>query len=396
MRIPHDESQFYLPASIARQDMSGRSTPSIQEAPQTLGRLWVANIAPGDLTSGDESSVIHRTQTYQSTMAGDLGTRSAVQDSNRTPPPLEGDKQTLPWSRFAQSRMMENTPATDLQERHPDKAEPQEAHMVHERPPPEKWATVLKPNLIWTVFGTVDGNRTPRQSSSEESDIPMYSAKRHWPRPLPDPNVSLAVHAEPQPSNNYVHPSGGPSNCRLGGNPGDREGSPGVSQSNPAFSENQGTGMTLMRTQESYAPLEHNAAAVNTTKSLSPDKSRASQASPSSIDSSESEAATATNLKIRPYGFAQLHQTFFSNGDVPKPRINTMQPHSKGSTRKRGGQRKRLKPRPIQREPCVSSMVSLESDSLHPSKTGHLFMEECGKESAGVKEEGDWDSRTTA
>ncbi|OJA14624.1 hypothetical protein AZE42_07360 [Rhizopogon vesiculosus] len=380
--ISHEGSDLYFPMSIIRQDNVGRSTPSVQETPRTLGRLRVANIAPGDLTSGDESSVLYRTQTHRSARIGEVGPQSsAVQEHRETSSPLGGDR-LVQSSPTRTPRVMEDTSGTDPRDCVlADKAKLHDL-IVHEHPPAETWATVLKSDLM-TALGTVTGNRTQYSSTSEESAIPLHDQSQPRPEPVLEPDVSLTACAEqPQPSNSDIPTFGEPSNRELGGNLEDL----GVSQSNPALSDSKGTEMSLIQTQESRAPLEHDAAPVDIAKCPSPDKSRTSQTGLSGVYSSESEseAATATNLKSYPYRMTQPHPTFSSNEEALKPHTNAMQPgHSKVSSRKKGGQRKYSAPRSIQREPSSTmSIRSGESDSPQQAQPGHLSMREHGKESA--------------
>ncbi|OAX37141.1 hypothetical protein K503DRAFT_771780 [Rhizopogon vinicolor AM-OR11-026] len=212
-----------------------------------------------------------------------------------------------------------------------------------------------------TALGTVTGNRAQYPSASEESAIPLHGWSQPRPEPVLEPDVSLTARAaQPQPRNSDVTTSGEPSNRELVGDP-----DLGVSQSNPAFSDSKGTDMPLIRMEEPRAPQEHDTAPVDIARSPSPDKSHASQTSPSGVYSSESESEAAANMKNYPYGMTQPHPTFSSNEDALKPRTNTMQPgHSKASSQKMGGQRKRSAPRSIQREPSsTTSIISGESDS---------------------------------
>ncbi|KAG1733821.1 hypothetical protein EDB19DRAFT_1999905 [Suillus lakei] len=119
---------------------------SVQESPRTLGRLQVANIAPGDLTSGDESS--HGGPTFYSTRATELGPpRSGVQYPTQSFLPLEGDglPQFLPSPGHAQHTprerlrpVMENTPGIGPGDWHniplPDEAAPHDS-VANEHPP---------------------------------------------------------------------------------------------------------------------------------------------------------------------------------------------------------------------------------------------------------------------
>ncbi|OJA20165.1 hypothetical protein AZE42_10978 [Rhizopogon vesiculosus] len=380
--ISHEGPELYLLMSIIRQDGAGRSTPSVQETPRTVGRLRVANIAPGDLTSGDESSILYRTQTHQSIKIGEVGPQSsAVQERRETPSPLGGD-------RLAQSsptrtpRVMEDTSGIDPRDCDlPAKAKLHDS-TVHEHSPPETWATVFKSNLT-TSLGTVIDNHTQYSSASKESTIPLHDQSQPHPEPVLEPDVSLTARAEqPQPRNRDIPTFGEPSHRELGGNHEDL----GVSQSNPALRDRKGTDMPVIRTEESHVPLEHDAAPVDIAESPSPDKSRASQTSPGGVYSSESEseAATKANLKNYPYGMTQPHPTFSSNEDALKPHTNAMQPgHSKASSRKRGGERKRSAPRSAQREPSsTTSIISGESDSPQQAQPGHQSMREHGGESA--------------
>ncbi|KAG1733823.1 hypothetical protein EDB19DRAFT_1192145 [Suillus lakei] len=443
VHTPHEESEFYLPASLVRRNTgdpfaSPTNTPatvnfyktcdrapgynpartvvgdvyppmeqrrpalansasgfSVQESPRTLGRLQVANIAPGDLTSGDESS--HGGPTFYSTRAIELGPpRSAVQYPTQSFLPLEGDglPQFLPSPGHAQRTprerlqpVMENTPGIGPGDWHniplPDEVEPHNP-IVNEHLPPEGWASALKSNFM-TTFGTVAGNRTPRPPAYEESDIPLGSANHHWPQQFSDPeyDVPLATH-DPSSYSTETQMSNDVNGLRirgLGGHPRDRVSSPDISQSNLAFSDSQATlrpSMAPVWTQESRVPLKHNAAPIGIAK----DKSRASHASSSSVYTSGSVAAASANLKNYGYGFTQSHQALSSN-DVPKSRTNTMQSgQSKVSSRKRGGQRRRSRPKPIQRESSsASSMISFGSDLLRPPQHGHLS----GRESMARK-----------
>ncbi|KAG2127684.1 hypothetical protein DEU56DRAFT_526658 [Suillus clintonianus] len=444
VHTPHEESEFYLPASLVRRNTgdpfsSPINTPttanfdktidrapgynpsrtvvgsvyppmeqrrptlrnsasafSVQESPRTLGRLQVANIAPGDLTSGDESS--HGGPALYSTRVAELGPpRSAVQRPTQSFLPLEADglPQFLPSPGYAQRTprgrlqpVMENTPGIGPGDWHniplPDEAEPHNS-IVNEHPPPEGWASALKSNFM-TAFGTVAGNRTPRPSTYEESDAPLGSAKHHWPQQFPDPeyDVPLAAHKPPSYSTEPHLNNSDVNGLRirgLGGHPRDRVASSDVSQSNLAFSDSQVTlrpGMAPVWTQESHLPLKHNAAPIGIAK----DNSRASHASSSSVYTSESVAAASANLKNYGYGFTQSHLALSSN-EIPKSRTNTMQSgQSKVSSRKRGGQRRRSRPKPIQRESSsASSMISFGSDLLRPPQSGHLS----GRESMARK-----------
>ncbi|KAG1869393.1 hypothetical protein DFJ58DRAFT_765860 [Suillus subalutaceus] len=348
VHTPHEESEFYLPASLVRRNTGDHfsnpiNTPmaanfykaydrapgyspsktvvgdvyppmeqrrpalanhasafSVQESPRTLGRLQVANIAPGDLTSGDESS--HGGPTCYSTRVAELGPpRNAVQYPTQGFLPPEGDglPQFLPSPGYTQRTprerlraVMENTPGIGPGDWHniplPDEVEPRDP-IVNEHPPPEGWASALKSNFM-TAFGTVTGNRTPRPSTYKESDIPPGSAKNHWPQQFPDPeyDVPLAAHdppsysTEPQLNDdvNGLHIRG------LSGYPRDRVSYPDVSQSNLAPSDSQVTlrpGMTPVWTQESHVPLKHNAALIGVAKN----ESRASHASSSSVYTSD-------------------------------------------------------------------------------------------------------------
>ncbi|KAG2344161.1 hypothetical protein BDR05DRAFT_989367 [Suillus weaverae] len=396
VHTPHEESEYYLPASLVRRNTgdpfsSPINTPtaanfyktydrapghnpsrtvfsdvyppmeqrrpalanspsmfSVQESPRTLGRLQVANIAPGDLTSGDESN--HGGPTFYSTRAAESGLpRSTVQYPTQSflLPEGNGLPQFLPSPSHAQCTprgrlrpVMENTPGIGPGDWHniplPDEAEPHDP-IVNEHPPLEGWASTLKSNFM-TAFGTVAGNRIPRPSTYEESDIPLGSAKNNWLQQFPDPeyDIPLAGHDPPAYStepqlNDDVN---GLRIRGLGGHPRDRISSPAVSQLNMAPSDSQVTlrpGMTPVWTQESRVPLKHNAAPIGVAK----DESRASHASSSSVYTSESVAAASTNLKNYGYGFTQSHQAI-SSSDVPKSRTNTMQSEqSKVSSRKR-------------------------------------------------------------
>ncbi|KAG2065887.1 hypothetical protein BDR04DRAFT_131814 [Suillus decipiens] len=444
VHTPHEESEFYLPASLVRRNTgdpfsSSINTPtaanfyktydrapghnpsrmvaddvyppmeqrrpalanyasgfSVQESPRTLGRLQVANIAPGDMTSGDESS--HGGPMFHSTRVAELGPpRSAAQYPTQSFLPPEGDglPQFPPSPAHAHRTpreslrpVMEHTPDIGPGDWHnvplPDEAEPHD-RIVNEHPPPEGWASVLKSNFM-TAFSTVAGNRAPRQSTYEENDIPPGSAKNHWVQQIPNPEyeVPLANH-DPLPystksqlnddSSNGLHFHG------LDGYPRDRVSCPGVSQSNLASNDSQVTlrpGMTPAWTQESRVPLKYNAAPIG----LAKDKSRASHASSSSVYTSESVAAATANLKNYGYGFTQSHQAL-SSSDVPKSRTNTMHSEqSKMSSRKRGGQRRRSRPKPIRHESSsASSMISFGSDLLRPPQSGHLS----GRESMARK-----------
>jgi hypothetical protein len=412
---PEGPPRLFLPAVIARQESSGRSSPSIQEVPRTLGGLRITNLAPGDLTSGDESSIIYRTASHPGTMTGEAGSsRSAAQGPRQIPPPLEGDNlaQSLPSSSQARRTppgVMENTPG--IGPRDLNEAEPQDP-IVYEHPPQDRRVALLRSNLF-AALGADTGDRPPRSLSSDESDIPLDTMKSRSSQPPSglelDVNVYLPAAAEQlQPSNDAVRQPGGSSNRELGGDPEDRVRPPNVSQSSLVISGSQITEMTPMQTEESHAPPEDNAAPVDMARSPSPVESppgdledrvcspslsrssptvsdshiigmasmqteeslgrpadtarspslgntHASQGSTSSAYSSESEAATASNLRNYPYGFMP-DQTFSSNDDVPKPLTNRMQQgHSKTLVRKRGRPRKRSKPKSIQREPSSAS-----------------------------------------
>ncbi|KAG2114951.1 hypothetical protein BD769DRAFT_1092649 [Suillus cothurnatus] len=296
---PHEESEFYLPASLVRRNtgdpfsspintptaanfyktydrapgydpsrsvvgdvyppveqrrptlVNHASTFSVQESPRTLGRLQVANIAPGDLTSSDESS---HGGPY-STRAGPP--RSAVQHPRQSflPPEEEGLPQFLPSPGHVQRTprerlrpVMENTPGIGPGVWHniplPDEAEPHDS-MVNEHPPPEGWASTLKSNFM-TAFGTVAGNRTPHPSTCKESDIPQGFAKNHWPQQFPDSehNVSLAADDPPsystEPQLSDDDDVNGLRIRGLSGYPRDRVSYPDVSQSNLAPNDSQG------------------------------------------------------------------------------------------------------------------------------------------------------------
>jgi hypothetical protein len=164
----------------------------------------------------------------------------------------------------------------------------------------------------------------------------------------------------------------------LGGHPRDRFSSPDVSQSHTAPSDSQVTLRPGVWTQESHIPLKHNAAPIG----VANDKSRASHASSSSIYTSESIAAASANLKNYGYGFTQSHLAL-SSSDISKSRTNTMQSEqSKVSSRKRGGQRRRSRPKPIRHESSsASSMISFGSDLLRPPQSSHLS----GRESMAKK-----------
>ncbi|KAG1808058.1 uncharacterized protein BJ212DRAFT_1385305 [Suillus subaureus] len=348
------------------------STFSVQESPRTLGRLQVANIAPGDLTSGDESS--HGGTTSYSTRVVELGPpRSAIQYHTQSFLPPEGDglPQFLPSPGYAQRTprerlrpVMESTPGIGPGDWHniplPDEAEPPDP-IENEHPPPEGWASAL-------------------------NDIPLGSAKNHSLQQFPDPeyDVPLAAHDPPSYSTESQLNDDDLNGLRirgLGGYPRDQTSYPDVSQSNLAPSDSQVTlrpGMTPVWTQESRVPLKHNAAPIGVTK----DDSRASHASSSSVYTSESVAAASANLKNYGYGFTQSHQALSSN-NVPKPRTNTMHSEqSKLSSRKRGGQRRRSRPKPVRHESSsASSMISFGSDLLRPTQHGHLS----GRESMARK-----------
>ncbi|KIK37357.1 hypothetical protein CY34DRAFT_15765 [Suillus luteus UH-Slu-Lm8-n1] len=429
VHTPHEESEFYLPASLVRRNTgdpfsSPINTPtaanfykthgydpsrtvagdvyspmeqqrpglanfasefSVQESPRTLGRLQVANIAPGDLTSGDESS--HGGPPFYSARVAELGPpRSAIQYPTQSYLPPEGDglPQFLPSPGYTQRTprerlrpVMENTPGIGPGDWHhiplPDEAEPH-GPIVNENPPQEGWASTLKSNFM-TAFGTVANNRTPRPSIiNEESDIPLGSAKNHWPQQFPDPeyDVPPAGHDPPSYSMEPQLNDGDVNGLRirgLGGHPRDRFSSPDVSQSYTAPSDSQVTLRPGVLTQESHIPLKHNAAPIG----VANDKSRASHASSNSIYTSESIAAASANLKNYGYGFTQSHLAL-SSSDISKSRTNTMQSEqSKVSSRKRGGQRRRSRPKPIRHESSsASSMISFGSDLLRPPQSGPL------------------------
>jgi hypothetical protein len=442
VRTPHEESEFYLPASLVRRNTgdpfsSPINTPtaanfykthdrapgydpsrtvagdvyppteqhrpalansasafSVQESPRTLGRLQVANIAPGDLTSGDESS--HGGPTFYSARVAELGPpRNAVQYPTQSFLPPEGDglPQFLPSPGYTQHTprerlrpVMENTPGIGPGDWHhiplPDEAEPH-GPIVNEHLPPEGWASTLKSNFM-TAFGTVAGNRTLRPSIiNEESDIPLGSAQKHWLQQFPDHEYDLppAGHNPPSYSTEPQLNDGDVNGLRirgLGGHPRDRIFSVDVSQSYTAPSDSQVTLRPGVWAQESRIPLKHNAAPIGGAN----DKSRASHASSSSVYTSESIAAASANLKNYGYGFTQSHQAL-SSSDVSKSRTNTMQSEqSKVSSRKRGGQRRRSRPKPIRHESSsASSMISFGSDLLRPPQSGHLS----GRESMAKK-----------
>ncbi|KAG2137868.1 uncharacterized protein EDB93DRAFT_754490 [Suillus bovinus] len=422
MHTPHEESEFYLPASLVRRNTgdpfsspinatfynasrtvvgnvhppmeqrrpalaNSASAFSVQENPRTLGRLQVANIAPGDLTSGDESS--HGGPTFYSTRVAELGPpRNAVQyPTQNFLPQGDGLPQFLPSPRHVQRTprerlrpVMENTPGIGPTDWHdiplPDEAEPGPHDVVvNEHRPPEGWASALKSNFM-TAFGTVAGNRTQRPSTYEESDIPLGSAKIYSLQRFPDPefDIPLAGHDPPSYSteaqlNDDVN---GLRIRGLGGHPRERVSSPDVSQSNLEPSDSQVTlrpDMTPVWTHESRVPLKHNAAPIGMAK----DKSHASYVSSSSVYTSESIAAASANLKNYGYGFIQSHQAL-SPSDIPKSRTNTMQSEqSKVSSRKRGGQRRRSRPKPTRHESSsASSMISFGSDLLRPPQPGYL------------------------
>ncbi|OAX32593.1 hypothetical protein K503DRAFT_596009, partial [Rhizopogon vinicolor AM-OR11-026] len=375
-----------------RQDSAGRSTPSVQETPRTPGQLRVANIAFGDLTSGDESSVLYRTQTHQNARAGEIGPQSsAVQERRQTPSPLGGDRlaQSSPASCIQRTPgMMEDMSGIDPRDCNLTGIAKPHDPIVHEHPPPETWATVLKSNLM-TALGTVTGNRTQYSSTSEENAIPLHGWSQPRPEPVLEPDVSLIARAEQlQPCNSDVPTFSEPSNHEPVGDPEDL----GVSRSKLAFSDSKGTDMSLIRTEESRAPQEHDTAPVDIAKSPSPDVSHTSQTGLSGVHSSESEseAATAASLKNYLYEMTQPHPTFSSNEDALKSQTNAMQPgHSRASSRKRGEQRKRSAPRSIQREPSsTTSIISGESDSPQQPQPGHLSMREYSKKKRYRKEDG--------
>ncbi|KAG1810444.1 uncharacterized protein HD556DRAFT_1436186 [Suillus plorans] len=444
VHTPHEESEFYLPASLVQRNTgdpfaspintltaanfykaydrapgynpsrtvagdvyppmeqrrpvlaNSASAYSVQESPRTLGRLQVANIAPGDLTSGDESS--HGGPAFYSTRVAELGPpRNGVQYPTHgfLPPEGNGLPHFLPSPGHAQRTprerlqpVMENTPAIGPGDWHdiplPDKAEPRPHDPIgNEYRPPEGWASALKSNFM-TAFGTVAGNRAQRPSTYEESDIPPGSAKNHWLQRFPDSEYGIpppghdppSYSAEPQLNDDDEN---GLRIRGLGGHLRDRVSSPDVSQSNLAPSDSQVTlrpGMAPVWTQESRVPLKHNAAPIDM------DKSHASHVSSSSVYTSESMAAASANLRNYGYGFTQSHQALASS-DAPKSRTNTMySEQSKISSRKRGGQRRRSRPKPIRHESSsASSMISFGSDLLRPPQPGHLS----GRESMARK-----------
>ncbi|KAG1805161.1 hypothetical protein EV424DRAFT_1579742 [Suillus variegatus] len=357
-----------------------------RKARAQLGRLQVANIAPGDLTSGDESS--HGGPAFYSTRVAELGPpRNGVQYPMNSflPPEGNGLPHFLPSPSHAQRTPRERTTAS--------LTDP----IGNEYRPPEGWASALKSNFM-TAFGTVAGNRAQRPSTYEESDIPPGSAKNHWLQRFPDSEYGVpppghdppSYSAEPQLNDDDEN------GLRIrgpGGHPRDRVSSPDVSQSNLAPSDSQVTlrpGMAPVWTQESRVPLKHNSAPIDM------DKSHASHVSSSSVYTSESMAAASANLRNYGYGFTQSHLALASS-DAPKSRTNTMySEQSKISSRKRGGQRRRSRPKPIRHESSsASSMISFGSDLLRPPQPGTSIRErEYGKKSVAGKKTEDDDVRT--
>ncbi|KAG2363882.1 hypothetical protein BDR07DRAFT_1460048 [Suillus spraguei] len=331
VHTPHEESEFYLPASLVRRNTgdpfsSPVNTPTAANFYKTYDRAPGYN--PSRTVAGDvyppmeqrrpafancASAFSPRWPMFHSTRVAELGPpRSAVQYPTQSFLPPEGDglPQFLPSPGHAQRTpreslrpVMEHTPGIGPGDWHniplPDEAEPHD-RIVNEHPPPEGWASALKSNFM-TAFSAVAGNRASRQSTYEENDIPLGSAKDHWLQQIPNPeyDVPLANHDPPPYSTkSQLHDdsSNGLRFHGLGGYPRDRVSCPGVSQSSLASNDSQVTlraGMTPAWTQESRIPLKHNAAPIG----LAKDKSRVSHASSSSVYTSESAAAATANMK---------------------------------------------------------------------------------------------------
>ncbi|KIK78101.1 hypothetical protein PAXRUDRAFT_17064 [Paxillus rubicundulus Ve08.2h10] len=191
---------------------------SVQESTRTLGRLRVANIMPGDVTSGDEGGISRPGLgedvglTPPSTTGG-LGTAVITKDRDN---PARGTKvnrrdqsdslsegpveppgpATVPWGRrtstVAALRRTRRSPGTTAKTyKNPNyggyyhqMADPAPSPMTHLRPSPnpQGWTNTLK-SSFWNVVETVAGNRPPPSLDHEPQAGTTGSGSNFTPTP---------------------------------------------------------------------------------------------------------------------------------------------------------------------------------------------------------------------
>ncbi|KAF9228233.1 hypothetical protein BS17DRAFT_877581 [Gyrodon lividus] len=202
---------------------------SVQESMRTLGRLRVANITPGDVTSGDEGGIsrpgleedVRLTPT--SATRGGLGARVTAKDRdnaargaeiNRRDRPISVDEgpteppgpATVPWGRrtstVAALRRTRRSPGTTVdtyknprysgyyhQMVNPGSDELSLRTLEHpektpSRPPPnpQGWANTFK-SSFWNAVETVAGNRPPPRPGLEPQAEGTGSGSKFTPTP---------------------------------------------------------------------------------------------------------------------------------------------------------------------------------------------------------------------